>query len=258
LYHLLELKKDIIYYDFDDTLIPGDSILYWKRFYFKKRPRMRLLQVLTWIGLVAYLLRLIDSLILKKIFLIPTCYESKEDLENLAKEFIQKEIIPRLYPDMINQLKQKMVNSGNIVIISASPIFYLKYLKLYYPGVTIVGTDFDFPNKGLFRYPKFSSKWGNMKGETKVKFILHNIHKPKQNNKGECFGYSDSDADLPLLDFVDTPIAINPNRKLRKKALQCDWQIYIPNNAPSTFQNNLMKIFNLLFDIGEWPKKERR
>lgn len=237
------------FYDFDDTLVPGDSILYWKRFYFMKRPRMRLFQVLTWIGLVAYLLRLIDSLTLKKIFLIPTSYESKEDLDNLAKEFIQNEIIPRLYSDMIEQLRQKMVNSENIVVISASPIFYLKYLKEYYPGITIVGTAIDFPQNGIIRLPRFSSKWGNMKGKTKVKFILDNIHKPKQKNKGECFGYSDSDADLPLLDFVDNPIAINPNRKLRKKALQCDWKIYIPKNAPSTFQNNLMKIFSLLFDI---------
>ena len=252
-------KVNIIthYYDFDDTLIPGDSILYWKRFYFKKRPRMRIWQIFSWIGLVAYLLRLIDSLTLKKIFLAPTCYESKEDLENLAKEFIHKEIIPRLYPDMINQLSQRMVKSENIVIISASPIFYLKYLKEYYPKITIVGTEFDFPQNGIIRFPSFSSKWGNMKGETKVKFILDNIHKPKQKNKGGCFGYSDSGADIPLLDFVDNPIAINPNRKLRKKALQCDWKIYIPKNAPSIFQNNLMKIFNLLFDMGDWPKKRQ-
>ena len=55
------------YYDFDDTLIPGDSILYWKRFYFKKRPRMRIWQIFSWIGLVAYLLRLIDSLTLENL-----------------------------------------------------------------------------------------------------------------------------------------------------------------------------------------------
>ena len=250
-----KVDKSTHYYDFDDTLIPGDYIIYWKRFYFKKRPRMRIWQIFTWIGLVAYLLRLINSLTLKKIFLIPTAYESKEELENLAKEFTQKEIIPRLYSDMIDQLRQKMVNSENIVVISASPIFYLKYLKEYYPGITIVGTEFDFPQNGIIRIPRFSSKWGNMKGKTKVKFILHNLHKPRPNIESASFGYSDSGADIPLLDFVDTPIAINPNRKLRKKALQCDWKIYIPKNAPSTFQNNLMKIFNLLFDIGEWPKK---
>jgi len=243
------MKNITHYFDFDDTLIPGDSILYWKKFYFMKRPKMRIWQIFTWLSLSAYLFRFIDALNLKQVFLMPTCYESKEERENLAKEFVKKEIIPRLYPDMISQLKRKMMNSENIVVISASPIFYLKYLKEYFPGIKIVGTEFDFPQNGILRIPRFSTKWGNMKGKTKVKFILQNLHKPIPNICSKSFGYSDSGADIPLLDFVDTPVSINPNRKLRKKAQECGWKIYIPQKAPSELKNNIMKIFSLLFDI---------
>ena len=88
-----------------------------------------------------------------------------------------------------------------------------------------------------------------MKGKTKVKFILHNLHEPIPHICNKSFGYSDSLADIPLLDFVDTPVSINPNRKLRKKAQECGWKIYIPQQAPSELKNNIMKIFSLLFDI---------
>ena len=150
---------------------------------------------------------------------------------------------------MISQLKRKLMNSENIVVISASPIFYLKYLKEYYPGLKIIGTEFDFPQNGIFRIPRFSSNWGNMKGKTKVKFIRHNLHKINSDISSESYGYSDSGVDIPLLDFVDNPIAINPNRKLRKKAQKCGWKIYIPQKAPNALKNNIMKIFSLLFDV---------
>lgn len=247
------MKKDIIYYDFDDTLIPGDSILYWKRFYFKKRPKMRIFQLLSLIGILGFILRFINSETLKKIFLIPICYESRDSLESLAKDFVQEELIPRLYEDVLDQLTRQCEESNKVVIISASPYFYLKHLSKHLVGVKIVGTKLEFPNKGLFRYPKFSSKWGNMKGQNKVNFILSD--EIANYTGSRTYGYSDSTADLPLLNFVDIPTVINPDQKLRKKALKNKWKIMMPKDAPSSFESNFMKILTLILDAGYWPKK---
>jgi phosphoserine phosphatase len=50
------------------------------------------------------------------------------------------------------------------------------------------------------------------------------------NEKGfdlaSCFGYSDSHNDLPLLLTVGNPSAINPDAKLRIRALQERWPIH--------------------------------
>ncbi len=40
-----------------------------------------------------------------------------------------------------------------------------------------------------------------------------------------CYAYSDSANDLPLLDLVGHPCAINPDRRLRSHALQHRWQV---------------------------------
>ncbi len=49
----------------------------------------------------------------------------------------------------------------------------------------------------------------------------------KKNNldlKNATF-YSDSINDLPLLDAVKNPIAVNPDRKLREIAIERNWDI---------------------------------
>lgn len=40
-----------------------------------------------------------------------------------------------------------------------------------------------------------------------------------------CFAYSDSVTDLPLLEIVGHPVAVNPDRGLREAARERDWQV---------------------------------
>lgn len=44
-------------------------------------------------------------------------------------------------------------------------------------------------------------------------------------NLSDCYGYSDSMSDLPMLSIVGHPTAVNPDFRLRSTALQHDWPI---------------------------------
>jgi len=41
----------------------------------------------------------------------------------------------------------------------------------------------------------------------------------------DCTAYSDSHTDLPLLEAVGTPVAVNPDRRLRAVATRRDWRV---------------------------------
>ena len=41
----------------------------------------------------------------------------------------------------------------------------------------------------------------------------------------ECFAYSDSFTDLPMLDAVGHPVAVNPDAALRAVAIERDWPV---------------------------------
>jgi HAD superfamily hydrolase (TIGR01490 family) len=42
---------------------------------------------------------------------------------------------------------------------------------------------------------------------------------------GDCFAYSDSATDVPMLAAVGHPVAVNPDKALRKEALERDWPV---------------------------------
>jgi HAD superfamily hydrolase (TIGR01490 family) len=44
-------------------------------------------------------------------------------------------------------------------------------------------------------------------------------------NLSDCYGYSDSLSDLPMLSVVGHPTAVNPDVRLRSTALQHDWPV---------------------------------
>ena len=46
-----------------------------------------------------------------------------------------------------------------------------------------------------------------------------------------CYAYSDSITDLPMLEAVGHPAAVNPDRALRKEAIQRGWQVLSFSNA---------------------------
>jgi phosphatidylglycerophosphatase C len=241
-----------VYFDFDDTLIPGDSILCWKRFLFKKKPQQRYFQVFTWIGLIAYCLRICGSETLKRIFLLPASWLTPEEFDSFSQEFVREELVPRLYPEMLKKLKEHQSQGFQVVIISASPVFYLRYLVDYLPDVRVVGTTVRFPAAGLFRLPRFDSKWGNMKGKTKVDFLKSD---PQESDSGiGCYAYSDSHSDAPLLNFVQHAVAVQPNCKLETMARKRGWLILKPRVNSPRWRRNLMKVWLLVSDLGSWPQ----
>jgi phosphoserine phosphatase len=41
----------------------------------------------------------------------------------------------------------------------------------------------------------------------------------------DCYAYSDSNTDLPMLEAVGHPYAVNPDRALRREAIEREWPI---------------------------------
>jgi HAD superfamily hydrolase (TIGR01490 family) len=248
----IETKETVVFFDFDDTLIPGDSILYWKRFYFQQKPLKRFFQIATWVGVLAYLLRLIDSKVLKCMFLLPISYEtSKEEVDRLAKKFVLEELKPRLYPEMLQRLKDHQNLGHKIVIISASATFYLKHLRELFPNTMIIGTPIYFPGNGFFRFPRYDKELGNLKGITKVHYIQKEKGLP---NTGEgCYGYSDGYTDRFLLEFTEYPFAVQPDRKMEQIAKEKGWPILRPTFSQSRSRRNFEKLKTMITDLGRWP-----
>ena len=206
------------FFDFDGTLIQGDSILYWLRFYYRHRPGRFVFLIANALGLMLCGLRLISSHTLKRIFLWPLSFEKAAELDLLAADFVREEIAPRLRASVMEKLREHQASGYHVVVISASGMFYLQHLRdLLPPGCLILGTELEW-GKGFLKLPVY--RGGNLRGENKIRRL-------KGMGLGAAgvggYAYSEHHHDIPLLRFVEHPVCVGPTRRLHKLARELGW-----------------------------------
>ncbi len=245
------VKNSFAFFDFDDTLMYGDSILYWRRYFYRKKPLYRVFQLVEWFAILLHIIRIIDTQRLKKYFFVSSCYCSSSDLNQMAEDFVKEELVPRLYPATLHMMWAHHKLGHKIVLISASSLFYLRFLSIYLPPAIIMGTQWDFPNRGLFRLPVYRKGIGNLKEEQKVIQIRSRSDLPNEGHY--CFAYSDSIADRFLLAFVEFPTVVDPDVMLKKIAQKNGWPIIHSLPRKSSLAINFEKLFGLIFAVGGAP-----
>lgn len=214
------------FFDFDGTLIEGDSILFWQRYYYQRRPWMRVFQAANVVGLLLLGARAINSHALKRVFLWPLAFEKPETLDALASGFVRDDLAHRFHGPVLARLWAHHRLGHATVVISASGTFYLKHLAAYFPPDTVLlGTELKWRG-GLLRFPGYFG--GNLRGSNKIR-RLRDLGFAGAGKGG--FAYSDHHHDIPLLEFVDHGHVIRPTAKMASAARARGWTFW--GDAPA-------------------------
>jgi HAD superfamily phosphoserine phosphatase-like hydrolase len=209
------------FFDYDGTLIEGDSILFWQRYYYARRPLRRVFQLANAAGLLLFSARLIDSHALKRVFLWPLAFETPEALDILARGFVRDDLARRFHGPVLARLWAHHRLGHATVVISASGVFYLRHLAEFFPpDCRLMGTELDLRG-GVLRFPRYRD--GNLRGSNKIR-RLRALGFAAAGRDG--FAYSDHHHDIPLLEFVDHPQVIRPTSKLETLARERAWPVW--------------------------------
>jgi HAD superfamily hydrolase (TIGR01490 family) len=108
-----------------------------------------------------------------------------------------------------------------IILTSASLSNLIEVLRQYF------GTTFAISTKLAIQEDRFTGKVSGViaYGENKAKMAKELVQKYGMSLDGS-YAYTDHTSDLPLLEMVDNPIVVNPDRKLKKIAMKNNWQMY--------------------------------
>jgi HAD superfamily hydrolase (TIGR01490 family) len=154
------------------------------------------------------------------IFFVRYRGESEDRLRYLADELFESAIRPSIFPgayeliDKSRQLGLRQVLVTGALDITVRPL--AKHLKIDH-YVTNRLEFVDGYATGRLLPPV-------MAAATKASWMR--IYAEKENlNLSDCYSYSDSMSDLPMLSVVGHPTAVNPDIRLRNTALQHDWPI---------------------------------
>lgn len=146
--------------------------------------------------------------------------KSVEELKQACREIVDNRMLQKSYADTIELASMHLAAGQQVWLVSATPVQIGQALAETLGFTGALGTVAE-EEDGKFT--------GRLVGD-----ILHGPGKKhavaalaalQQLDLSKCTAYSDSINDLPMLEMVGSPVAVNPDRALRKHAKAQGWAI---------------------------------
>ncbi len=211
----------IAIFDLDNTLLGGDSDALWgsfiaeqgvvdAAFYAKENQRFY----------EEYQAGSLDIEEFLNFSLKPLSELTLATLNALHKQFMEEKIAPIMLPAAKNLLQAHRDQGHFLMIITATNRFVTAPIAQLLGVDALIATDPEMINN------RYSGKVAGIPcfQEGKVKRLNQWL---KENNRtlGESWFYSDSQNDLPLLEIVNHPIAVDPDPHLAAHATRHGWPL---------------------------------
>lgn len=145
---------------------------------------------------------------------------SLEQLHSWRADFLKTVIEPMILDGKAQLLDKHRTAGDDLVIITATNDFITAPIADRLNVPTLIATNAEQMNG------RYTGKLSGVPCYQAGKVTRLNAWLNQQGKKFEnSYFYSDSINDLPLLELVDTPIAVTPDNKLRAHAEKSNWQI---------------------------------
>ena len=208
-------------FDLDNTLLAGDSDFLWGQFLVDE-------------GLVdkqqyeeanqrfydEYKQGTLDIYEFLAFSLQPLTRYPRQQLDALHREFMQRYIYDLMTDKGQEKIRQHKTQGDDVVIITATNSFVTGPIARAFEVDDLIATEPEIVD-GQFTgrvagTPSFK--------EGKITRLNQWLESSHHNLKGSTF-YSDSHNDLPLLDIVENPVAVDPDEQLRIVAKEKGWPV---------------------------------
>ncbi|MAZ43761.1 MAG: HAD-IB family hydrolase [Legionellales bacterium] len=151
----------------------------------------------------------------------PILHLTPTEQEALAKRFTELKLIDHIYPEAMTLIEHHKKMGDTCLVITAALTFLSRHISYHFPIDFHIGSDVHLcPKGGLTLEAKGVPSFQ----EGKVQRLLEWLDDKDHSLAGSHF-YSDSSNDIPLLEFVEHPIVVNPDARLKERALAKGWPI---------------------------------
>lgn len=155
---------------------------------------------------------------------------SVDEIRRITTETMHNVVTPAIYAEARDLIEQHRSAGRDVIIISASASFLVEPIAHELGVNQVVATELEVVDGRLTgaitRYLK-----GGAKAEAVSEYAA-----TRGYDLARSYAYSDSATDIPMLAKVGHPVAVNPDRALRKHALAHDWQVLTFKNPVPLIQ----------------------
>ena len=216
--------KRAAFFDVDRTLIPGSSLYLLARgLYERDMFRVRDMARFGW-GQMMFRLRgeHKKGLDRSRESLEFVAGRSQRELMSWGREIAEDRILPRVYQDIVQVIEGHQERGDLTFLVTAAPIELAEELARHLDMTGAIATVSEVDADGFYTGRLVGEI---MHGPVKAKAVAE-VAAEHELDLGECAAYSDSMNDLPLLEAVGYPHAVNPEAELRRIAFQRGWPVH--------------------------------
>ncbi len=211
------------FFDLDKTVISRSSSLALGRPMFDAGLVTRSMLLKSAYAQMVYLLQGADDRKLERLkgeVLAITKGWDRAQVEGIAREALTSVIDPYLYLEALDLMELHRARGRRVFIVSSSPEEVVHPLAERLGPARVIATRAGVDDQGRYT--------GEMEfycaGENKA-IAIREIAARERIDLAGSYAYSDSISDLPMLEAVGHPVAVNPDRDLRRIAAERSWQV---------------------------------
>ncbi|XHM92222.1 HAD family hydrolase [Peterkaempfera sp. SMS 1(5)a] len=142
-----------------------------------------------------------------------------QQVQEIVAETLHGLIDPLIYVEAASLIEEHQAAGRDVVIVSSSGA------ELVEPIGVMLGADHVIATRLEARDGCYTGEIEYYAYGANKAAAIRELAKTEDYDLERCYAYSDSVTDLPLLETVGNPFAVNPDRGLRREALSRDWPV---------------------------------
>ncbi len=144
--------------------------------------------------------------------------------EELGEYFVKAavDMVKDFNPEVVAELEEHIADNVHVMLVSGAYTIFLEAAMngLPFSFDTMIGSEIPFKEQFIDKSQSIYHINGTRKNDA-----IHKALAGKDIDWKNSFAYADSYSDLPVLELVGNPVAVQPDTKLRHTAEQREWKI---------------------------------
>jgi len=241
--------RSYAFFDLDHTLLPFDTQALFCNLVLRKERWRTLLHLAFLPFAVLKALRLVSTVTAKRAFMNYLIGLSREKLYDYSREFATGEVASWVYPELRGIIEEHRQAGRVLVLNTASPDFYAQEIAQELGFDYCVATRVEIPESMPFM-PHVMGE--NNKHEAKIaamKWAIAELNDFDDEARRDSWSYSDSSADLPLLEFAGNAMLVHPSASLAKIGQSKGWNILKPGRPYKDKVGDMLCVVKQMFGL---------